>query len=71
MLTDEAALYEEPFRWVKEHVYPVRQENRREAYREYWWRHVEPRPGMWQALEGPPRYIATPCVAKHRLDGTT
>ena len=71
MLTDEAALYEEPFRWVKEHVYPVRQENRREAYREYWWRHVEPRPGMWQALEGLPRYIATPCVAKHRLDGTT
>ena len=34
MLTDEAALYEEPFRWVKEHVYPVRQENRREAYRD-------------------------------------
>ena len=63
----DAALYEEPFRWVKEHVYPVRQGNRREAYREYWWRHVEPRPGMWRALSGLPRYIATPCVAKHRV----
>ena len=67
MSEGDAALYEEPFRWAKEHVYPVRQENRREAYREYWWRHVEPRPGMWRALDGPPRYIATPCVAKHRV----
>ena len=61
------ALYEEPYRWVKERVYPVRQHNRREAYREYWWRHVEPRPGMWKSLAGLARYIATPCVAKHRL----
>ena len=63
----EVALYEEPFRYVQEHVRPMRQRNRREAYRTYWWRHVEPRPGMWQALAGLPRYIATPTVAKHRL----
>ena len=54
-----AALYEEPFRWVQEHVYPLREYNRREAYREYWWRHVEPRQGMWGALGGLSRYIAT------------
>ena len=63
----EAALYEEPFRHAQEHVYPMRQRNRREAYRVYWWRHVEPRQGMWRALGGLPRYIATPTVAKHRL----
>ena len=63
----DAALYEEPFRWVQERVYPKRQENRREAYRVYWWRHVEPRQGMWQALDGLSRYIATPRVAKYRL----
>ena len=63
----EAALYEAPFRWVQEHVHPMRLVNRREAYREYWWRHVEPRRGMWRALDGLARYIATPCVAKHRL----
>ena len=69
MSAGDAALYEEPFRWVKEHVYPVRQQNRREAYREYWWRHVEPRPGMWKALTGLSRYIVTARVAKHRLFG--
>ena len=67
MSEGEAALYEEPFRHAKEHVYPMRQRNRREAYRVYWWRHVEPRQGMWRALDGLTRYIATPRVAKHRL----
>ena len=67
MSAGEAALYEEPFRWTREHVYPMRQKNRREAYRENWWRHVEPRQGMWRALAGLSRYIATPRVAKHRL----
>ena len=63
----ETALYQEPFQHVKEHVHPMRQRNRREAYRVYWWRHVEPRQGMWRALDGLSRYIATPTVAKHRL----
>ena len=63
----EAALYEEPFRHAKERVHPMRQRNRRESYRERWWRHVEPRQGMWRALDGLSRYIVTPTVAKHRL----
>ena len=67
MVQEEAALYEAPFQHAKEHVYPMRQRNRREAYRIHWWRHVEPRPGMWEALDGQSRYIATPTVAKHRL----
>ena len=67
MVREEAALYEAPFQHAKEHVYPMRQRNRRESYREHWWRHVEPRQGMWRALGGLSRYIATPRVAKHRL----
>ena len=67
MSDGDAALYEEPFGWVKEHVYPMRHRNRRKAYRQYWWRHVEPRQGMWRALAGLSCYIATPRVAKHRL----
>ena len=63
----DAALYEEPFRWVKEHVHPMRQRNRLEAHRLEWWRHLRPRPEMWRALDGLSRYIATPTVAKHRL----
>ena len=67
MKESEAALYEEPYRHVRAHVHPMRQRTRREAYRAYWWRHVEPRQGMWNALAGLPRYIATPTVSKHRL----
>ena len=67
MTEADAALYEEPFRHVREHVHPTRQRNRRESYRVHWWRHVEPRPGMWEALNGLTRVIATPTVAKHRL----
>ena len=67
MSEGDAALYEEPFRWAKEHVYPMRQTNRIEAHRLDWWRHLRPRPEMWGVLDGLSRYIATPCVAKHRL----
>ena len=67
MVREEAALYEAPFQHAQEHVYPMRRGNRRKSYRDYWWRHVEPRQGMWQALDGLSRYIATPTMAKHRL----
>ena len=67
MVREEAALYEAPFQHAQEHVHPMRQRNRRESYRRNWWRHVEPRQGMWSALGGLSRYIVTPTVAKHRL----
>ena len=63
----DAALYEAPFARVVEHVKPVRLGRRRERHRRYWWRHGETRPGMWKALKGLPRFIATPTVSKHRL----
>ena len=63
----EAALYEAPFAHVVEHVKPVRLGRRRERHRRYWWRHGETRPGMWRAIHGLHRFIATPTVSKHRL----
>jgi type II restriction/modification system DNA methylase subunit YeeA len=63
----DASLYADPFHHVREHVWPERSKNRREAYRVNWWRHVEPRPAMWAAVQKVQRYIATPTVAKHRL----
>ena len=63
----DAALYESPFQHARKHVYPMRQRNRTEKHRLNWWRHLRPRPEMWQELEGVVRYIATPRVAKHRL----
>ena len=67
MTEREAALYEEPFRWLKERVYPIRQQNRVEANRIHWYRHRRPVPAMWHALHGMSRYIGTPHVSKHRL----
>ena len=63
----EAALYEVPFTYALEHIRPIRQRNREKSSREFWFRHWNPRPAMWTALNGLPRYIATPRVAKHRL----
>jgi len=63
----QAAGYEAPFAYVKEHVYPIRSQNRRAAYAEKWWQYAEARPGMREALTSKVRYIATPGVAKHRI----
>lgn len=67
MSETQAALYEAPFQHVLAHVKPVREQNRRETYRRFWWRHVEPRPAMFKRLETVARFIVTPTVAKHRL----
>ena len=37
-------------------VFPMRQQNRGEAW-EYWGKRVEPRQGMWGALDRLARYI--------------
>jgi type II restriction/modification system DNA methylase subunit YeeA len=63
----EAALYKEPFAHIAKHVRPCRQKNRREVYRDLWWRHVEARPRMARLLGGRIRYIATPRTARHRI----
>ncbi len=67
MTEADSALYEAPFAYVSEHVKPVRATNRVKPLRENWWRHMRPRPAMRQALEGMPRCIVTPTLAKHRL----
>jgi type II restriction/modification system DNA methylase subunit YeeA len=64
---DQAALYEAPFEYLKQHVKPVREKNKRALYAEKWWIHAEARPGMRKALAKLSRYIATPTVSKHRL----
>ena len=69
MSEGQAALYEAPFGYISEHVRPIRQANREQASRELWFRHWNPRPGMWQALTGLSRCVVTARVAKHRLFG--
>ena len=67
MSVGDAALYEEPFRWVKEHVRPTWDRQRVAGRRDQWWLHHRPRPHMWAALGDLSRYIATVRHAKHRL----
>src|SRR5690606_37444703 len=47
----EASLYEAPFSYAVEHIQRVRATNNRETYARFWWRHVEPRQGMWERLK--------------------
>jgi type II restriction/modification system DNA methylase subunit YeeA len=67
MSIEDAARYEAPFQYVLERVYPERQNNKREAYREKWWIHVEARSGMREAIAPLPRFLCTARVAKHRV----
>jgi len=62
-----ASRYQEVFEYVQREVYPVRRENRRAAYAERWWMHVEARPEMRRALAPLGRYLGSPRVTKHRL----
>jgi type II restriction/modification system DNA methylase subunit YeeA len=75
MAVEEAARYEAPFEYVKAHVKPMRDLTRRKRYRDLWWLHAEPVPGMRQAIANLDRFIVTPEISKHRLfawvDGAT
>ena len=63
----EAALYELPFEYVKQHVFPKRSLNRRELYATKWWTHGEARPELRSAITGLSRFIVTTRVSSHRV----
>ncbi|MBS0291313.1 MAG: hypothetical protein JSS01_02165, partial [Proteobacteria bacterium] len=67
MTEQEAALYEAPFEYVRQHVLPVRAANKRAARAKSWWRHGEARPGLRQRWAGLTHYISTVETAKHRV----
>ena len=63
----DAAAYERPFEYTKEHVYPVRQNNKTPRLRTQWWLYEAWRPQMHAAIASLSRYIATPVTSKHRF----
>ena len=63
MESEEAALYEAPFQHTQEHVYPMRQGNRRESYRLKLVAARRAEAGHVETLDGLARYIVTPTVA--------
>ena len=66
MLEADASMFEAPHSYVTGAVKPLREKNNREAYRKFWWRHAEARPGMRKALAPLHRYIITAAVSKYR-----
>jgi type II restriction/modification system DNA methylase subunit YeeA len=67
MSEDEAAKYELPFEYVRQHVFPKRQSTQRQEYRAHWWLYGRPRPLMREKIKHLNRYIATPATSKHRI----
>jgi type II restriction/modification system DNA methylase subunit YeeA len=65
MPLEQAALYEGPFEYVREHVKPQRDSSR--STRAEWWLHERPRVDMRAGLAGLARFVGTPIVTKHRL----
>ncbi len=67
MPQEEAALYEAPFEYVREHVQPMRIGNRMEKRERLWWIHADAAPRIRKTCLNLPQHLATPRVAKHRL----
>jgi type II restriction/modification system DNA methylase subunit YeeA len=67
MSIETAARYESPFAHVDCHVRPEREKNKRQAYRERWWIHVEARPALRQAISRLERLVVTVRVSKYRI----
>jgi type II restriction/modification system DNA methylase subunit YeeA len=67
MTQRDAALYEQPFQWVVEHIKPTRISNRDRQRRENWWRLGRSGSDVKSAISDVRRCIITPRVAKFRL----
>ncbi len=59
--------FPEVYQWILTRVKPVRDQDRRDRHRKFWWIFGEPRKTFRPALAGLTRYLVTPMVAKHRL----
>jgi hypothetical protein len=67
--TEQIARQDYPslYQWILERVKPLRDQNKRQSYRERWWIFGEPRTAMRTALQGLKRYIVTLETSKHRF----
>ncbi len=64
---EQASLYEGPFEYIKQVVYPERKHRREKIQREWWWLHARPSPRYREFMRELDRSIATPAVAKHHV----
>ena len=59
--------YPEVYQWVFERVKPARDQNREPSRKKNWWLFGRSNEILRDAIQGLPRYIATPETAKHRF----
>ncbi len=64
MRLEEAERYGGAIEIVRERVKPRREQNRRKAYRDYWWRFSEPRTAMRAATNRLKRYVTGTATGK-------
>ena len=67
MTEEEAALYELPFEFVRETVYPLRVNHREAIQAKRWWLHARPAAEMRRAIGNSDRFLVTPRVSKYRV----
>ena len=63
----DAAMYEAPWEYAREHVQPYRETLDSERLKSNWWIHESWRPGMRAAIRPLTRYIVTPLTSKYRF----
>ena len=64
---NSAAQFAQPFEHVEKFVKPEREKTGEQDAVKTWWIHWRTRPEMNELLETLPRFLATPCVSKHRF----
>jgi hypothetical protein len=64
---EEAMAYPAALEIVRERVKPTRSQNKRKAYRDYWWRFAEPRPAMRSAVAPLRRFAVANRIGKRLL----
>ena len=65
--SQQAALYEAPFEYLRRNVKPKRQDNRDQRLREQWWLFRRSGVEMRKAVAGQSRFLCTAATAKHRI----
>lgn len=67
MTKEEADEFGGAMGYVRKHVCPIRTQNRRESYAKLWWRFVEPRPGLREAIQRMKHVLVVPRVSPHLI----
>lgn len=64
---DRAALYERPFAYAKDEIFPLRKNHREPVQKNLWWMHARPSPSYRDFATRNARLLLTPTVSKFRV----